>query len=577
MKKFLFGLFSAVWGTVLLAQCPFNPTITPSSLQLCPNQSDTLWTQTATVYQWYRSGNPIPNSNLPYLVVNQSTDAGQSFVVAATINGCTEASPAVNVSAYVPPAIALSVGQNLPLTGCEGDERQLILNDPYNLNIRWFRNGVQLNGQTNDTLTLNQSGVYNAVAYIDQCPAYSQTSSTITFSFTASQLPTIQFNSSSLVLSTNASAASYQWYINGVAVQGANQSSFLPQANGTVEVEAIFSASCARFSAPYSYTSYVQNCAHDPLVTPTDLVLCPNSSDTLFTQVADSYQWYREGEAIAGATSNFLLVDAFSAAGAQYSVEATVNGCTEMSPSVLVDGWIFLPIYVISEYPNGETLCEGDTVLLSVGSPFSNAITWFKSGVPISGEEGTSFTVTESGTYSVTASTGICPNYSETSLPIDISFGAAPIPAITYFPVSNSLGTNVNAVSYNWNLNGTPISGATTQVYSIGEAGTYTLSCTYSNGCSATSLPYVYDPTGIVDLNSTALRISPNPANEYVQLQLVEAGNLTVYDVSGKRLKNQSLSKGIAFIDLADFSEGVYFLKLQTANGLYTNKLLITH
>ena len=102
MKKFLFGLFSAVWGTVLLAQCPFNPTITPSSLQLCPNQSDTLWTQTANVYQWYRSGNPIPNSNLPYLVVNQSTDAGQSFVVAATVNGCTEASPAVSVSAYAP-------------------------------------------------------------------------------------------------------------------------------------------------------------------------------------------------------------------------------------------------------------------------------------------------------------------------------------------------------------------------------------------------------------------------------------------------------------------------------------------
>ena len=577
MKTLLFWLFNVGIVVNIFGQCPFNPTITPSTLQLCPNSSDTLWTETATTYQWYRGGNPVANSNHPYLVVNSATDGGQNFIVASTINGCTEASPAAAVSVYNPPAIALSVGENLPLTGCEGDPRQLIINDPYNENILWFRNGVQLNGQNNDTLNVNQSGSYSVIAFTDQCPLYSQTSAATVFNFTASQTPVIQFNSGNLSLSTSTIAGSYQWYLDSNPITNATSSTYLPQANGLFTVEAIFSGTCSRYSTPYNYTSFVQECTQDPIVTPSDLVLCPGATDTLFTQAADSYQWYREGVALIGATDSFLVVDAFSAAGAQYSVETTVNGCTEMSPSVLVDGWVFLPIYVISEFPNGETLCEGDSVILTVGNPFTNSISWFKNGSLIEGQSESSYTVTTNGTYTVTAFTGTCPDYGETSLPLDYSFGVAPIPNINFFSVSNSLGTNANAVTYVWNLDGNPISGATNQVYNLGEiGGTYTLTCTYSNGCSNTSLPFIYDPTGIKGVKTLALEIGPNPAKSEFFVELPEDGTLEIWNAAGSLTGSYNLKKGKHVLSTEQRAAGIYMLKFSSSKSVWTARLQLT-
>ncbi len=562
----------------IFGQCPFNPTITPSALQLCPNSSDTLWTEPATTYQWYRGGNPVANSNQPYLVVNSVTDGGQNFIVASTINGCTEASPAAPVTVFNPPSITLSVVDNLPLAGCEGEPRQLIVSDPFNVNIRWFRNGVQISGQTNDTLDIIQSGSYSVIAFTEQCPLFSQTSAATVFNFTASQTPVIQFDSGTLVLSTNTIASSYQWFLESNPIANATGSSYLPQANGLYSVQAIFSAACSRYSANYNYTSYVQNCAHNPLVTPTDLVLCPSSSDTLYTQAADSYQWYREGVALSGATDSFLVVDAFSAAGAQYSVESTLNGCTEMSPSVLVDGWVFLPLFVISEFPTGETLCEGDTVILTVGSPFTNSISWYKDDTQIAGATESSLTVTASGVYSVTAYTGTCPDYGETSLPLEYTFGNAPVPNINFFSVSNSLGTNANAVSYVWNLNGNPIPGATSQLYNLGETGgSYTLTCTYANGCSNTSLPFEYDPTGIAGVKTLALEIGPNPANDVIQILVPESGVLEVHDLAGKLQKEKNLQVGNHLISVDDLGEGIYHFQFISNSGVRLAKVIISH
>lgn len=80
-------------------------------------------------------------------------------------------------------------------------------------------------------------------------------------------------------------------------------------------------------------------CAHTNTVFP-NLLLCPNRSDTLWTQVADSYQWCDEtGTPIPGATNRSLI----AWAGRMYSVLTTVNGCTEMSAPMLVDTWLNNP------------------------------------------------------------------------------------------------------------------------------------------------------------------------------------------------------------------------------------------
>ncbi|UPT69867.1 MAG: PKD domain-containing protein [Flavobacterium sp. JAD_PAG50586_2] len=77
-------------------------------------------------------------------------------------------------------------------------------------------------------------------------------------------------------------------------------------------------------------------CAHQNTILPDDLILCPSTTDTIWTQAADSYQWLDYlGNPIAGATNQSLEVYS-----GYYSVITSINGCTERSPDVLVDGWM---------------------------------------------------------------------------------------------------------------------------------------------------------------------------------------------------------------------------------------------
>ena len=558
------------------AQCTFNPIITPTSLSLCPNQTDTLWTQQADSYQWFKSGTPISNSNQRFLLVNQVQDAGSTFIVSSTFNGCSEASPSVLVSAFSIPALSISIANGLSNSGCEGDIRQLVLNEPFNMDIRWFKNGVQQSNETNDTLNVNQSGLYSAVAFTDQCPLYSQTSALTSLTFIPATTPTISFNSSNLELSTSTNASSYQWYLNGTAIANSNSANFLPQANGAFQVEAIFGTSCSRLSAEYSYTSFIQICPHDPTISPDNLVLCPNSSDTLFTQIGDAYQWYKDGNLIQGATDSFLIVNSFMDSGSSFSVATTLNSCTELSPNVLVDGWLFLPLTVITYGLDNPTLCEGDTLILQVNQPYTENITWFFDGNAIAAQTNDSLVVTQSGTYSVTGFTSLCPNYSDVSLALEYNFGAAPIPELTYFPVSNTLGSNVTAVQYSWTFNGATIPNATTQLINLGEAGTYSLNCSYSNGCSANSLPYQYVPAGLDEVQNFGLNVQPNPAKDIVNIRIPEFGNLVVFNLSGQELMHVDLQRGIQQISTINWKPGIYLFQFRSSKGIHSAKVLIT-
>lgn len=163
-------------------------------------------------------------------------------------------------------------------------------------------------------------------------------------------------------------------------------------------------------------------CAFDPTVTG-DTLLCPNTSGILTTQQYNSYQWYKRdwgastATPIAGATQQTLAVSEADML-ASFSVEVTLNGCTETSPEVLLDGRVFsLPIVQHTgnfTYDfNTETfkVCEGDTMFLTLITPYDTSITWFKNDLPIPGENSTTYAVTTTGAYTVEGAPSICPNY----------------------------------------------------------------------------------------------------------------------------------------------------------------------
>ena len=163
-------------------------------------------------------------------------------------------------------------------------------------------------------------------------------------------------------------------------------------------------------------------CPFDPTIEG-DTILCPGDSTVLKTQTYDSYQWYRrawgstQAEPIPGATGPSIVLTATDALN-YYSVAASLNGCTEHSPEVLLDEWAFLlPTLSISgDYvfePGTQTffICTNDTMLLTLNPPYEASITWYNNGVPIPGETDITLPITQSGTYSVVAAPAICPYY----------------------------------------------------------------------------------------------------------------------------------------------------------------------
>ena len=76
--------------------CSHTNTVYPNNLLICPNETATLWTQTADSYQWLDFyGNPIPGET------NQSITTGPGeYSVKTTINGCTEQSVTVYIDTY---------------------------------------------------------------------------------------------------------------------------------------------------------------------------------------------------------------------------------------------------------------------------------------------------------------------------------------------------------------------------------------------------------------------------------------------------------------------------------------------
>lgn len=154
-----------------------------------------------------------------------------------------------------------------------------------------------------------------------------------------------------------------------------------------------------------------------------DPLLCPDEEGMLYTDTFDTYQWYRtpwgsnDSEAIPGATAISLVITEDDLLY-RIHVEVTLDTCTAESEKVLVDGWVFLPPYVIhhGDYtfdPNEEVfvVCEGDTMWLELGMPYTESISWIRDGSPIPGEHSTILTVTEAGEYTVEAAPGPCPRF----------------------------------------------------------------------------------------------------------------------------------------------------------------------
>ena len=156
----------------------------------------------------------------------------------------------------------------------------------------------------------------------------------------------------------------------------------------------------------------------------------------------------------------------------------------------------------------------------------------------------------------------------DTSFTIQVTVNPLPVPVIT------NVGTTLNTgsfSSYQWNLNGNPISGATSQSYSASQGGPYTVTVTDGNGCVGTSAPITLSVTTVQN-NSEGLLVYPNPNNGTFTIKANLQGRekealLTITDIAGRNLASQNVAVKNGVVDsevnlAADLAPGIYLLKL---------------
>lgn len=232
------------------------------------------------------------------------------------------------------------------------------------------------------------------------------------------------------------------------------------------------------------------------------------------TGTALTYQWSKDGVAIAGATSSSLVLSGVQASGAG-SYTVTVNNSLNLpvtsSPAVLLVN--SAPIIVTQ--PQSQTALAGGTVSFSVvatGTP-APGYQWRVNGVPItnsgnvSGATSATLTITgvqatNAANYDVLVANGVGSVLSSlTQLTVATT---ATVPVITSSPAprtvvvggSTTLFVGANGTGgllYQWRKNGTPLAGGNAATYTISNAqltdsANYDAVVTNSAG-SATSAP----------------------------------------------------------------------------------------
>ena len=242
-------------------------------------------------------------------------------------------------------------------------------------------------------------------------------------------------------------------------------------------------------------------------------------------------------------------------AAGNYTVTVSDAGLCSASASVTVaSGTGVTGFNIIADK---TIVCFGDSAHLCAVSGYTNYV-WSNAAGSVCTD------VSQSGNYSVTASdNGGC---SATSTPVLITVN--PAFQITFGTTGDTL-IATSATAYQWLLNGTPISGATTGVWIATQSGNYSVEGTDANGCVGNSHQTYITITGIHDYGSADLvKVYPNPSSGSWNLEVNSewlGGGLEIFDTNGK-LVYQSEIKSLKSDLAPDIEQGMYLLRI-TANG----------
>ena len=409
---------------------------------------------------------------------------------------------------------------------CNGNSITLEVYNLPNANTyqyNWYRSGSPL-AEKSESITVSQAGMYNVEIDYGACSGSGNTLSNIIDVTTGASLgiaintPTktdlCAGETENLEANINNASLTYAWFKDGAAIPSSDNYIFsvdatAPGFEGDYQVEIFGPGACVERSTAVTITN-----AGNFTVTrdnPANVVVLPGQNETLSVTTdasSPSYQWYKDGSPIAGATSNSLSVSETETG--LYFVRVSLSGGPCSSTSIDSETTTVVTpasFEIIIDYASAYAACANNSIVLDVttinaidsGGGVTDVTTslisgltyqWKKDGNPLSGETSASISltdITENGSYEVD---GNITTYNATSNSLAVQLlvnetltinSTGLISCGPSEPITINTTTNLVGESFDWfrdgvNLNSTDIA------LTVTEPGTYQLILD-RNGC----------------------------------------------------------------------------------------------
>ncbi len=90
-------------------------------------------------------------------------------------------------------------------------------------------------------------------------------------------------------------------------------------------------------------------------------------------------------------------------------------------------------------------------------------------------------------------------------------------------------------------------------------------------------LKVYYSPTDVNEQEVAALKLYPNPAQQSLNIEADGMTHVAVYDLLGQMVYEQELKSNEFTINVSDWEEGIYLLKVQTCDGQVIRRVSVSH
>ncbi|GAB4281217.1 MAG: hypothetical protein Kow0068_05690 [Marinilabiliales bacterium] len=527
----------------------------PQDTAFCENENVTLTSNVTGEYytlQWYHNGLAITGTNNEsFVILNASqSDSGEYFCIATNL--CSiDSSDIANISVYPLPSVSYTGLENYY---CNSDAPDTLHATP--------TGGVFSGNGMTDSI-FNPHSVSGTIVvqyqYINSygCSAtyYDTTNIYIPPTIYISGLESNYcYNDNADTLHPNLSGG----YFSG---QGISDSIFDPSTAGYGNI-----------ILTYTYTD-TNNCTYNkPLYTnvfqPANAIFTGIDSSYCGSNPPVAFQVYPAGGTLSGVTSDTIFYPDSAGIGTHeiYYTFTDTNSCVSVDTFTIE---IFSNLSI--DLGNDTSICRGETI---EGLPGYVSYLWSTGDTTmnINVEQTDNYYLTVTDNNGCMGSDNIMVTVLSTP---DINLGDD-------FSITTDqttiLGAGGNYSSYLWNT------GSSSSFIVIdGDAlgvGTYTywVNVTANSGCTDSDTIVVTVTYGLWNeqTNEYALRVYPNPVNDYLNVECESSDNyqIIIEDINGHSIYKERINNSRAVIPFSGLSDGIYILKVITDNKVYYNKLL---